>query len=318
MKFIHKNKMELNDTQVSDLFILNNMKTLQANDIKLYIYILYLLKNDGEIDQAAIVKELGISANDLRNSFETLQAEELLIKTSQGYNVVDLKEVEINKSYTPKFETKLNRQQSELERKRIAAASAINESFFQGVMTLGWYTDIANLFKSYSFSEEVMIALFQYCQERKALNKKYVYAVAETWNNGGVKNFEQLETFLEKYEKMTKIRQKISRLLGLGRNLSTYEEAYVDKWIDVYKYEFDIIEEGLKRSTSTSNPSLKYVDAIITSWYNKGFKTVKEIEDSESKGNTSAKPRSTTNNKKDFQKYVQREYENMDDFYDQV
>ena len=48
-----------------------------------------------------------------------------------------------------------------------------------------------------------------------------------------------------------------------------------------YKYDFDIIEEGLKRSTSTTNPTIKYVDAIITSWYKKGFTTVDQILESE-------------------------------------
>ena len=44
MKFVQKNKLELGDTLVPDLFIQNNMKTLSGNDIKVYMYILYLLK----------------------------------------------------------------------------------------------------------------------------------------------------------------------------------------------------------------------------------------------------------------------------------
>ena len=44
MKFIMKNKLELDDTLVPDLFIVNNMKNLQGNDIKVYMYVLYLLK----------------------------------------------------------------------------------------------------------------------------------------------------------------------------------------------------------------------------------------------------------------------------------
>lgn len=323
MKFIQKNKLELGDTLVPDLFIINNMKTLQTIDIKVYMYILYLLKKSNEIEPEIIAKGLEISINELNTSLEILQAEELIIKTSQGYMLTDLKELEINKSYTPKFETKVNRLQSETERKRIAAATAINESFFNGVMTLGWYTDIGNLFKTYAFSEDVMIALFQYCKERKALNKKYVYAVAETWHNGGVKTFEQLENFLDKYDKFTKIKQKIVKSLGLGRNLSKYEEAYIQKWLEEFNYEFDIIEEGLKRSTSTSNPSLKYIDAIITSWHSKGFTTVEEINDAEVQPKAVEKPKEekrivSDTKKKSYQSYSQREYDSTDDFYDEI
>lgn len=44
MKFIQKNKLELGDTLVPDLFIINNIKSLSGTDIKVYLYILYLLK----------------------------------------------------------------------------------------------------------------------------------------------------------------------------------------------------------------------------------------------------------------------------------
>ena len=321
MKFIMKNKLELGDTLVPDLFIINNMKNLQGNDIKVYIYILYLLKKGDEIDLNDLAKDLDLTDKELKSSLEVLQAEELIIKNSQGYNVIDLKEIEINKSYTPKFETKVNRQ-SVTEQRRKAAAEAISESSFNGVMTLGWYTDIGNLFKSYAFSEDVMIALFQYCKERRALNKKYVYAVAETWHNGGVKTFEQLENFLEMYDKFTKIKQKIVKALGLRRNLSKYEEVYIKKWIEDYKYEFDIIEQGLKRSTSTTNPSIKYVDAIITSWHNKGYTKVEEIQNEENiqKVNDEKKEvkKVSESKKKSYQSYSQREYDASDDFYDEI
>lgn len=322
MKFIQKNKLELGDTLVPDLFILNNMKMLQGNDIKIYLYIIYLLKKGVEVDSDIIMKDLSISAEELKTSLEVLQAEELITRTSKGFLVVDLKEAEINRGYTPKFDNRTRRQQPGVEEKRKAAVDAISESFFNGVMTLNWYTDIGNMFNIYSFSEEVMIALFQYCKERKALNKKYVYAVAETWYNGGVKTFEELESFLDNYDKFTKVKQKISKMMGLGRNLSKYEEAYVKKWLEEYNYDFDIIEEGLKRSTATANPSMKYIDAIISSWHKKGYTSVEDILQEENAEKTIEQAKTvkkvSTSKKKSFQNYVQREYDGTDDFYDEI
>lgn len=316
MKFISKNKMELSDTSVPDLFILNYMNTLQELDIKLYLYILFALKNHIELEVSDIAKRLGVTESAVSNSLDVLQAEELITKTSQGFIVVDLKEVEVNKSYIPKMEPKVNRVQSELERKRIAAAAAINESFFQGIMSLGWYTDIGTLFKNYSFSEEVMIALFHYCMERKALNRKYVYAVAENWHRGGVKTFEQLEEFLESYDKIQKIKQKILRALRLNRNFTKYEEQYIDTWIKDYKYEFDIIEEALKRTVAKSNPSLKYVDAILTNWHKKGYKTLEEIKNEEQ--STTEVKESVSKSKPKYKNYEQREYDDIESFYDNI
>lgn len=323
MKFIQKNKLELGDTLVPDLFIQNNMKSLSGNDIKVYMYILYLLKKGADVDSDIIVKELGLSNDEVKTSVEVLQAEGLLQKTTRNVIVVDLKEMEINKTYTPKFDNRQKKYENVIDEKRKAAVDAICESFFNGLMTFNWSTDIGNLFNMYSFSEEVMIALFQYCKERKALNRKYVFAVAETWHNGGVKTFEELESFLDNYDKFNKIKQKISRALNLGRSLSKYEEVYVKKWIEEYGYDFDIIEEGLKRSTSTTNPSIKYIDAIISSWYKKGFKTVEEIEENESPKlmpdkKIEAKRTISDNKKKSYQSYSQREYDSTDDFYDDI
>ena len=216
------------------------------------------------------------------------------------------------------MEPKINRVQSELEKKRIAAAEAINESFFQGIMSLGWYTDIQTLFKNYSFSGEVMIALFQYCQERKALNKKYVYAVAENWYNGGVKTFEQLEEFLEDYEEIQKIKQKIVKSLRLNRSLTKYEEQYVNAWIKDYGYNFEIIEEALKRTVAIASPSISYVNGIITNWHKKGYKTVDDINSDQGKVNNNSSISDKNNQKTKYQNYEQRRYEDLESFYDNM
>lgn len=316
MKFVKKNKMELSDTAVSDLFILNSMVSLQGVDTKIYLYMLFLSKNEKEIEMSTLAKKIGASEQEINFSLDRLQAEELITKTTHGFYINDLKEVEIHKSYIPKMEPRKTKSQNEQERKRIAAATAINESFFQGVMSLGWYTDISTMFENYKFSEEVMIALFHYCQERKALNKKYVHAVGETWYKGGVTGFEELETFLENYDNLLKIKQKISKALRLNRNFTKYEEQYIDIWIKDYKYEFDMIEEALKRTVSKPNPTISYVNGILSNWQKKGYKTVKDLENEVS--TYAEKAKVTTKAKTRYQNYDQRKYEDLESFYDNM
>lgn len=321
MKFVQKSSLELGDVVLPDLFILNYMPQLESIDVKIYLYILFLSKKSVEIDKADLAKKLGISDQELSFGLERLQAEELLVRTTHGYNIADIRENEINKTYIPKIEPKRTKVQTERDRKRIAAASAINESFFQGVMSLGWYTDISAMFENYSFSEEVMIALFHYCQERKALNKKYVHAVAESWYNGGVKTFEQLEEFLENYDNMQKIKQKISKALRLNRNLTKYEEQYIDTWVRDYGYDFDIIEEALKRTVNKPNPTISYVNGILVNWHKKGFKNSKDIEKENvviQSNNVVNYSKRNINTKNKYQDVNQREYTNLESFYDNM
>ena len=321
MKFVQKNKMELGDTLIPDLFILNNMNTLNEIDLKLYIYMLFLSKISKEADKSELAKKLNVTEQDITFSIERLQGEDLIVKTSSGYNIVDLKDAEINKSYIPKVESRRSKSQTEKERKRIAAASAINESYFQGVMSLSWYTDIGSMFENYSFDEEVMIALFHHCQEQKSLNKNYVHAVAGNWFKGGVKTFEDLEEYMENYTVVQKIKQKIKKSLRLNRNFTKYEEQYIDTWIKEYNYDFSVIEEALKLTVSKPNPTLNYVNGILSNWHKKGFKTVKDIEEGEKNQSNTRKNQYISKvqaNKSKYQNYEQRNYEDLESFYDNM
>jgi DnaD/phage-associated family protein len=314
MKFVSKSKLELTDTLLPDLFIVNHMNSLEPIDLKVYIYILYLSKNNEEIEPVSMAKKLNMSEQEISFTLDRLQSEELISKTTYGFNIVNLKEEEINKLYTPKIEPKKTKVYVEQEQARTLAAGAISESFFNGLMTFSWYTDIGILFDRYKFSEEVMIALFHYCDERKALNKKYVYAVAENWYKGGVKTFEQLEEYLDKITKFQIIIQKISKALRLNRNLTKYEEAYVNKWIYEYKYDFDMIEEALKRTVSKSNPSINYVNGILTNWYKKEYVKVSDIQNEV----RVAVPSKENNTKVKYKDYEQRNYDNLETYYDNL
>lgn len=319
MKISQKSKLELSDVAVPDLFILNYMGAMEGVDVKLYLYLLLMSKRGLEIENSALAKKLNISEQELAFSLDRLQMEGVIIKNTHGYSVADLKELEINKYYIPKMENKKNKEETEQEKKRIAATYAINESFFQGIMSIGWYSDIGAMFENYMFSEEVMIALFHYCQEKKALSKKYVHAVAESWYKAGVRTFEQLEEYFENYDKVQKIKQKIVKNLKLSRNLTTYEEQYVDKWIKDYGYGIDIIEEALKRTINSYNPSINYVNGILTNWYKKGFKTAEDVKNGEGAkkavtSNDAKKPASKTK----YQSYEQRTYDDLESFYDNV
>ncbi len=321
MKYVEKVKIEMSDVLIPDLFISNYMVGLEEHALKIYLYIKFVSKNQINISGEQIAKNVGVRKVEYEKAIKQLEEEELLIKTEDGYIIKDIKEQELNKTYIPKLKPKSDSRKTELEKKRIAAASAINETFFQGIMTLGWYVDISTLFEKYVFDEDVMIALFQYCQERNALRKNYVFKVAETWYKGKVKTFEQLENFLEKQDKMNKIKNKIKRVLRLSRNLTEYEEEHIQRWINEYKYDFEIIEIALKKTVQkTTNPTLNYANAIIKSWNEKGYKTTSEIleEDGKiTKQMINKAPNKGQSNLK-HKKYEQRKYDDLESYYDNI
>ena len=277
-----------------------------------------------EFSCSDIAKKLGVKTAEIEKEIDALEAEELLLKTMDGYEILDVKEQEINKIYIPKLEPKVSKAKTIVEQKRIAAATAINESFFQGIMALSWYVDISTLFEKYAFAEDVMIALFHECSERKALKKNYVFKVAESWYKGGVKTFEQLEDYLKEQDKMMEIKSKIKSKLRLGRAFTEYEEVYISDWINNMKYTFDEIDYAIKKTLSKGNPSIGYINGILKNWKEKGYKSIIEIIEAEGTvtkqkiaGDKGKKTIAVNKNLK-HKNYEQRDDINWNEYYDNV
>ena len=63
------------------------------------------------------------------------------------------------------------------------------------------------------------------------MHRNYIQAVAEAWSQNGVKTYEDLNKYYEEQEAFAKITKSISKKLGLNRQLSQFENAYIEKWI---------------------------------------------------------------------------------------
>lgn len=319
MKFTERKNRELMDISVPGIFVTNNMFGLDEISLKLYLYIKFLIDNNLSFDISDIAKKLSVKTYDIENAFNTLEDEDLILKTADGYELMDVKEQEINKTYIPKLKP-VKAAKTITEQKRMAAATAINESFFQGIMALSWYVDISTLFEKYGFDEDVMIALFHECSERRALKKNYVFKVAENWYKGGVKTFEQLEDYLTAQEEYSKIKSKIKSRLRLNRTFTEYEEAYILNWIQKYKYTFNEIDYAIKKTIAKGTPSIGYIDGILKNWNAKGYKTLDDVIKSEEEHANVAVAKQVPVAKVAVKKkeYEQKRDIDLNDFYDNI
>lgn len=321
MKFTQRVNRELMDVSVPGIFITNTMFGLNELSLKLYLYIKFLIGNNLSFAIQDIAKNLSVKVSDVQAAFDALEEEELILKTEEGYELLDVKELEINKTYIPKLKP-VKTAKSITEKRRMAAATAINESFFQGIMALSWYVDISTLFEKYGFDEEVMIALFHECYERKALKKNYVFKVAENWYKGGVKTFEQLEDYSTAQETINKIKSKIKSRLRLNRSFTEYEEEYITKWIQSYKYGFNEIDYAIKKTIAKGNPSIGYIDGILKNWNAKGYKNIEDVVAGEESNtvavSAASQPKNASKSPMKKREYEQRKDIDLNDFYDNL
>lgn len=233
-----------------------------------------------------------------------------------GYIVNNLQEIELHKLYKPKTALSAEQIQKSAEnQQRAKAIEHINSKYFSGLMPTTWYPDIELWFKKYNFDEEVMIALFGYCFDRSALHKAYIQRVAETWNKNNIKTFNDLDTYYERQEKVKTIANTISKKLGLNRQLTEYEYAYIETWLNEFGYSLDIIEIALKKTTSKANPNFDYLNKLLSDWHDRGFKTSNEVQTFLQEMKQKNKNIQTMEKKTGYNRYEQREYDNLNSLY---
>lgn len=316
-------KLEQNDlslifssTSLPDIFFTEYISQIPSDALKIYLYISFLAKYNKDIKLNDLSKKLELPLKSIQESLKYLEEEHLVTRKNTGYIINNIQEIELHKLYSPKVTSSPEELQKTAQNKyRAKAIENINNEFFQGIMSPSWYSDIDLWFKKYSFDEEVMIALFRYCFNRSALHRNYIQTVAEAWFKNNIKTFNDLDKYYEKQEKINTLQKSISKKLGLSRNLSQYEESYVEKWNIDYGYNLDIIEVALKKTTSKSNPNFDYLDKLLTDWHDRNFKTVDDIQSFLVQLKEKNKNIKTLEKNNGYSNYDQRNYNDLNSFY---
>lgn len=316
-------KLEQNDlsllfstTNLPDVFFTEYLSHLSGNCIKVYLYMAFLAKYNKEVKLNDLSKKLELPLKTIQDSIKMLEDEHIITKKNTGYILNNLQELELHKLYNPKVTSSPEEIEKIAQNKyRAKAIENINNEFFQGTMSPSWYSDIDLWFKKYSFDEEVMIALFRYCFNRSALHRHYLQTVADSWQRNSIKTFNDLDKYYEKQEKLNSLQKTISKKLGITRNLSQYEEGYIEKWNIDYGYNLDVIEIALKRTTSKANPTFDYLDKLLTDWHDRSLKTTNDVQSfllqmKEKNKNIKSLEKTTG-----YSNYDQRNYNDLNSFY---
>lgn len=304
------------ETLIPDIFFSEYLSVIPGDYLKIYMYISFLSKYGKDIKLNDLSKKLNIPLKGINDGIKFLEDNNLILKKSNGFVIVDLQEVTLHNLYTPNLTmSKSKVEQNSKNKSRVKAIDHINNMYFQGIMGPSWYNDIDIWFNKYSFDEQVMIALFDYCYKRSALHRNYIQKVAESWAANNVKTWNDLDLYYEKQESLNKLKKSIAKKLGKYNGLTQYEEAYIENWVLSYGYNMDIIEIALKRTTFKQNPTFEYINNIITDWHDRNLKTPSEIEaflEQRKKQEKDTKNLKTQVNKAN---YEQRQYSNLDFLY---
>lgn len=316
-------KLEQNDksimfatTQVPDIFFSEYLSNMTGDYLKIYLYLMFLSKYNGEININDLSKKLALPINTIQEGIKYLEKEGFILRKQTGFILIDLQEKTLNNLYTLKIQNSEEKiEQNAKNKERIRLIEYLNNKYFQGVMGPTWYSDIDTWFDKYGFDEQVMINLFDYCYSKSALHKNYVQTVAEAWGLNKIKNLDDLENYYMGQEKLMKIKKEIAKKLGRRNGLTQYEEAYIETWVNDYKYDLSVIEIALKRTTLRSNPSFEYINNIIKDWNDRNLRTPVQVNQFLEQRKKQAKDTKDLQKQVKKESFEQRTYSNLNFLY---
>lgn len=267
------------DTLVSDIFISQYMPSMDSSCVKVYLYMVFLCKHNKKVTTDELAKTLNLTLDEVKSALTNLDNLEVINWVGEKVQLVDLKDTEIKRMYRLKAVSTPEQANENFEKNksRNNTLAAINSKFFQGLMPPNWYLTIDNWFSIYKFDEDVMYTLFKYCHDNNTFHKSYIEAVASNWHKRGIQNFFDLEKYFEDMSQVRGIKGTIIKKLRLRRALTEYESEYVERWVIDYKYGFDVIELALKKTVGKTNPDFKFLNTVLTKWFELGLVTAEEI-----------------------------------------
>lgn len=301
---------------IPDIFFAEYLNNMPGDYLKIYLYLIFLSKYNGEININDLSKKLVLSIKTINDGMNYLEKEGFILRNETGFMIVNLQDKTLNNLYTLRIESSSEKiKENAKNKERIKLVQYLNNKYFQGVMGPTWYTDIDTWMDKFGFDEQVMISLFDYCYRKSALHKNYVQAVADVWKLNNVRTIEDLENYYKKQEKFMTIKKEIAKKLGRRSGLTQYEEAYIETWINEYKYELPIIEIALKRTTLNSAPSFEYINNVIKDWHERNLTTPEQINEFLETRKNQKKTTKEIQKKVKKESFEQRAYSNLSFLY---
>lgn len=277
-------------TPVSNIFIDEYMPTADGNFVKVYLSGLIEAMNHGNISGEQLSKKLGLLESDVIKAWEYWKSKGLvrITKSSDSLNIEFLDAFDtysntrmtINTGgYSPEaVQMKMNDPKIRDMFQNIEKSLGRTLSTKEISMYLSWLDD-------YSFPPEVIMILIEYCKSRKKVDYRYFEKVAIGWHDAGIMSVEDAQKYIALHEEKYSKYRLILDFLGLKEyDLMKPQEDFLDKWFITWKFSLEIILEACKIcSLRINEPNFSYIDGILSNWYKKGIKDVKDIETNESK-----------------------------------
>ena len=263
-----------------------NLKLCTAAQLRALL--LTLSRGFAETTPEVIAAELGISSGDAKDLLDYWTARGILECDGAApaaiiapAPAVKMAAVPAEKAPLPKPpETKLTMkdvQRLKEEDAGIAHVLSEAERILGKTFTTSDTESIVWLISYAGIPAEVLITVIAYCSGIGKNNLRYIQKVALEWLDSGIDTIEAAEERILALNEARSWEGEVKRALEIsGRNLVTKEKEYCESW-RLYGISTDLIHFAYEKCIEKiAKFSFAYINKLLLSWHQKGYKTPAE------------------------------------------
>ncbi len=266
------------DTAVENIFINEYLPIASGDNVKVYIYALFLAKHGLELDIEVMARHIMLDSQKILEALDYWVEKGVMSKADQGeYEFLRLREKIygncIMKSDTVHSEPSSGEEDGGEEASTGGvSAEALRELLEYAENVLGrplsakelrevgsWLTDIGA-------TAELARGVIEYCAEMGKLSINYMAKVLLQWHGDGLRSTGDINARLSEASERQGDYRRILNMLGLNRNITVPEKKLIDNWLDEMHFEMKRIMEACEKASFTANPNLKYVNKVLENW----------------------------------------------------
>lgn len=300
--FIEITDLDLGDTPVENIFINDFMPMANGTYVKVYLLGYKFAKDKDEnlcLSNESISRHLNIPLSDVLKAWDFWEQKGIIIKHKKededeyDYRVefLNLKQLYIKNNYTLK--TSSNSNQSSNTVYTCSAEDLVEANKIPSIQEMFLAIDyvvrrplvpnekrkVLEWLYNYNMSPEVIVKAFFHAVEKRGIRKiNYVEGIVRNWYDMGIINSEALENHLKVQDERFYNYDRIMKALGFNnRTPSESEMKAIDKWFDEWKFTMEVVLKACENTKKTANPSVNYINGILSSWHEKGINSVDDI-----------------------------------------
>ena len=140
------------------------------------------------------------------------------------------------------------------------------------------------IYQSTLLPVDVILMIIEYCIRIDRQSIQYIMRVCQDWADQEINTHEKVEEQIRIQLEKDKGQKLICSCFGIRRKLSKKEERYVEKWLNQYQFNINMIRLAYERCVdSISELSFPYINEILTRWHKNKITTPEEATTYDSK-----------------------------------